>query len=64
MATKLDDYKLTKGETDWHNKINNALDAIGEQIDGVSKTMIFYGTDDDPNTSGWKDGNIYIRIEE
>lgn len=59
-----DDYKLTKGESDWHTKYNNMLDSLGDQIAGASKTLIYYGTSDDPSTSGWSSGSVYIQIEE
>lgn len=63
-TVSLDAYKLTKGESDWHTKYNNAMDAIATEIVGASKTLIYYGTSDDPATSGWSSGSVYIQIEE
>lgn len=59
----LDTYKLTKGESDWHTKYNNLIDAILPTIQSASQTKIYYGTSDDPTTSGWSNGSVYIQIE-
>lgn len=61
--TDLSAYKLAKGESDWHEKYNELIDAILPTIQSASKTKIYYGTSDDPSTSGWEEGSIYIQIE-
>lgn len=58
------DYKLTKGESDWHTKYNNLIDALAPEISSASRTMIYWGTSDDPATSGWSSGSIYIQVED
>ena len=54
-------YKLTKGESDWHEKYNKLIDAIPNLK--LNSGNIHYGTSDDPSTSGWQAGDIYIQIE-
>jgi hypothetical protein len=54
-------YKLIKGESDWHTKYNNLIDAIPNLK--LSSGNIHYGTSSDPSTSGWQAGDIYIQIE-
>lgn len=58
----LDQFKLTKGEADWHEKYNSMLDAVIPVVQNASTSKIFYGTDDYTN-SGWTDGSIYLQIE-
>ena len=36
MAVNLDDYKLVKGEPDWHLKFNKFIDDFGQALSNVS----------------------------
>lgn len=36
MAVNLDDYKLVKGESDWHEKINKFIEDFGTALNNVS----------------------------
>jgi len=36
MAVNLDDYKLVKGESDWHLKINKFIEDFGQALSNVS----------------------------
>lgn len=62
MAT-LDKYKLSKGESNWHEKVNGLIDAVSPTVENASQRKIKYGTSDDPTTSGWNPGDVYFQIE-
>lgn len=36
MAVNLDEYKLVKGESDWHLKFNKFIDDFGQALSNVS----------------------------
>lgn len=36
MAVNLDDYKLVKGEPDWHLKFNKFIEDFGQALSNVS----------------------------